>query len=430
MLNKKTLDFYKKYIASNPKLMELEVYPLENIKASGKYKFSTKYGRVKIYLQSIYDGFSPSIKSAENKHEYFLNILKERNPDILKDIKFLSEYNGTNENLICRTKYGNIKVNPSNLFTIKSISIIHAVDKKEYFSNRLKDLNPKIAKEVEIVEYKNTPQKCVFKHKYGLLECESTRTLKIKEITITQAIDKNEFFFNQLKDLNPDFLKNNLPISYYEDHSKKIYFVNENGVFGIIPQGIITSKVISPSSYVNYKNYFLIRAKQIHGNNYDYSLIDSEVSSKSKSKIICKKHGIFEKRLKYHITDSCTGCQKCSKENLKGSYGAKRGLEKNKQYYKNTQGLLYLLKIEVKDTKEVFYKVGITKRTIAKRFSDINTRCKITILKKENNNLYSLAKKEQEILKQLKEFKYIPNIKFGGYTECFNVNPLDHITYE
>lgn len=56
---------------------------------------------------------------------------------------------------------------------------------------------------------------------------------------------------------------------------------------------------------------FINKAKKIHGNRYDYSLVDYK-SAKTKVKIICKKHGIFEQTPTNHL--SKRGCPECGKE--------------------------------------------------------------------------------------------------------------------
>jgi len=55
---------------------------------------------------------------------------------------------------------------------------------------------------------------------------------------------------------------------------------------------------------------FIREAKLIHGDVYDYSLIDYK-SNKTKIMIVCKKHGVFEKIPKLHLKGS--GCGKCIK---------------------------------------------------------------------------------------------------------------------
>ena len=54
---------------------------------------------------------------------------------------------------------------------------------------------------------------------------------------------------------------------------------------------------------------FIERAINIHDNKYDYSLVDYK-NNKTKVKIICKKHGIFE-QLPIHHVDAKSGCHKC-----------------------------------------------------------------------------------------------------------------------
>jgi very-short-patch-repair endonuclease len=58
----------------------------------------------------------------------------------------------------------------------------------------------------------------------------------------------------------------------------------------------------------NYKFTFIKRAKEIHGDRYDYSLIDYK-KSEEKIKIICHKHGIFEQTPHDHLCGR--GCPHC-----------------------------------------------------------------------------------------------------------------------
>ena len=54
---------------------------------------------------------------------------------------------------------------------------------------------------------------------------------------------------------------------------------------------------------------FIIKAKNIHGDNYDYSLVNY-INGKSDIKIICLIHGIFKQRPSHHLSGH--GCRKCS----------------------------------------------------------------------------------------------------------------------
>lgn len=55
---------------------------------------------------------------------------------------------------------------------------------------------------------------------------------------------------------------------------------------------------------------FIKKSKDIHGNKYDYSLADY-INSKSKIKIICPIHGVFEQTPNNHLSKK-QGCSKCS----------------------------------------------------------------------------------------------------------------------
>lgn len=65
----------------------------------------------------------------------------------------------------------------------------------------------------------------------------------------------------------------------------------------------------SPDSYSrNTQEYFIERCLKVHGNEFDYSLVDY-TSTKNKVKIICKIHGVFEQVAANHLKGS--KCGKC-----------------------------------------------------------------------------------------------------------------------
>ncbi|MDR0676612.1 MAG: DUF723 domain-containing protein [Elusimicrobiota bacterium] len=60
---------------------------------------------------------------------------------------------------------------------------------------------------------------------------------------------------------------------------------------------------------------FIEEARQIHGEKYDYSLVEYK-NAHTKVKIICPKHGVFEMRPNNH-TSQQQGCPKCANNNSK-----------------------------------------------------------------------------------------------------------------
>jgi len=59
---------------------------------------------------------------------------------------------------------------------------------------------------------------------------------------------------------------------------------------------------------VNKTKNFILKSKKIHGDAYDYSLVEY-INCKKKVKIICKEHGIFEQTPDNHIRQR--GCPMC-----------------------------------------------------------------------------------------------------------------------
>lgn len=63
-------------------------------------------------------------------------------------------------------------------------------------------------------------------------------------------------------------------------------------------------------------NTFIQKAQQIHGNKFDYSLVEYK-SSNIKVKIICSIHGIFEQQPSNHLQGKkCNFCAKNTKKNI------------------------------------------------------------------------------------------------------------------
>ena len=85
----------------------------------------------------------------------------------------------------------------------------------------------------------------------------------------------------------------------------------DHGVFEKLPTAHLYSKQGCPmcSNKKITSEMFTKKSKEIHGEKYDYSLVEYKNSSK-KVKLICKDHGIFEISPSHHIHKK-QGCGKC-----------------------------------------------------------------------------------------------------------------------
>lgn len=93
---------------------------------------------------------------------------------------------------------------------------------------------------------------------------------------------------------------------------------------------------------------FIKKAKEKHGNKYDYSLVEY-VNNVTKVKIICKEHGVFEQTPIWHLNRG--GCLSCSNNygKLTTEHFIERAKEKhgNKYDYSNTVYIGALKKLNI-----------------------------------------------------------------------------------
>jgi protein-arginine kinase activator protein McsA len=101
--------------------------------------------------------------------------------------------------------------------------------------------------------------------------------------------------------------KYNYNMVSYEKTNKKVKIICPiHGVFEQLPNSHLSGH--GCRKCITNTKEFIDKSKKIHGNKYDYSLVEY-VNNKDKIIIICKKHGTFEQSPKEHI--SGCGCSKC-----------------------------------------------------------------------------------------------------------------------
>jgi len=101
-------------------------------------------------------------------------------------------------------------------------------------------------------------------------------------------------------------------VSYISSRTKIKIICKKHGIFNQEPSNHLRGQGCPKCAGV--KKYtlleFLEKAKNVHGNKYDYSLVEYK-NNKTKIKVICKEHGIFETRPDQHINRK-SGCPKCA----------------------------------------------------------------------------------------------------------------------
>lgn len=156
--------------------------------------------------------------------------------------------------------------------------------------------------------------------------------------------------------------------------------------------------------------------KQIHGDTYDYSLVDY-INSHTKIIVICKTHGQFLIAPNHHINKK--GCKLCSIQNT--GWTKTKWIQSALRSKRFNGFKLYVLKCY--NDNEVFYKIGRTYLNINQRFSNkyhmpYNYEILHIIENKNGDYIYDLENHLHR-LHHVDKLKYTPLIEFGGQYECF-----------
>ena len=162
--------------------------------------------------------------------------------------------------------------------------------------------------------------------------------------------------------------------------------------------------------------------KDVHGNKYDYSLVDCKKWN-DKIKIICPVHGEFSQEANSHMQGN--GCFKCSIEK-----NTKSGLKRGKNLYR-----FYFVKFYNEDFS--FLKIGVTSETVHKRCLRIcrETGMSYELFKELLFYDYDKASEFESLIKQKLpnydfDYKNYGLSKFKGHMECrlpINFNAINEI---
>ena len=169
---------------------------------------------------------------------------------------------------------------------------------------------------------------------------------------------------------------------------------------------------------------FILKAKKVF-NKFNYDKVEYGKSAHEEVEISCENHGSFKITPNAFLT-STYGCPNCGREEAKKKLiNNNTGSWKRSDWCKLAEGLkvrLYI--IHLYNEEESFYKIGITKKEVKRRFSK-KLPYKYTIIKiVESYNAGFIYDLEKILLKATKNLKYKPKRHFAGHTECREVFDL------
>jgi len=304
---------------------------------------------------------------------------------------------------------------PTNLLRGSAPSIGAAVDKTECFIVKSRLVHGDkydyshiryelCSKKVEIVckthgLFSQTPSNHLLGHGCSKCSCNTPPASQREKANFTK----------KLKCIHPEL---NV-IGDFKGATTKILVEDKGGIrYLATPSGMLKGSAPTIQLAVDKNKCFKHKAIEIHGNKYDYQFVEY-LTSRMKVKIKCNNHGVFEQNPSKHLQGH--GCIKCGDEGIPGGYEAVFRSDPNKHVP------LYVVKCT--SDSEVFYKIGLS---IDYKVRHRAFPYKVEHLKLIEGRLYETFPLEQLCIDKYKEHQYTPNIKFGGHTECFSINPLEH----
>lgn len=209
----------------------------------------------------------------------------------------------------------------------------------------------------------------------------------------------------------------------YKNNRDKIKIIcAEHGIFEQRPDNHLGgSGCPSCSSNIRYTTKtFIAKAKEVHGDNYSYELVNYK-NILTKIKITCLEHGIFEQTPHDHL--SACGCPICG---VKNKGWTKTAFKERCKINNDSLGIFYVLGCWNEDRSEVFVKIGITSRSIKKRYNSKTLMpYNYKVLHEITGSADYIYDLENLVLKNSVNFAYKPKILFGGYaTECFSADKI------
>lgn len=260
--------------------------------------------------------------------------------------------------------------------------------------------------EIEVVSrFISLTKPILVKDKYGIMSLPKASQVLLNKPTIKAALNKTEYFMNQLKEQQPDIAKLVTPASEYEAMKKKMLFNTKFGLVSLNPDNLIHGHAPSVRVAVNRKEYMRNQLLYLYDNKYDFEILSTD-RHEGKCILICPIHGRIEVDNDY-IFEGC-GCLKC-----------------NTNWEKSDT--LYVVKLT--NEIESFYKLGITyiKSNEPRRYRDYRKLgYEVEQIYLKTFDTYQECFDKEFALKQLiKPHLYQPKIwDNDSTTECFTKDLL------
>ena len=230
-----------------------------------------------------------------------------------------------------------------------------------------------------------------------------------------------EEFLIELEKRNKKVFDKVIGIVAYE--AKSVVIETIYGIIKVQKQEFLKVTDVPIKGAIDKTDFWVKRASSLRkdAKNIDYSDV-VYLDNKHKVHIRCKIHNYNYSQQPSQHMKGVQGCAYCMKQTVMYT---KSSIEAHKDFIEKIDGVLYILKLS--SPEESFYKVGIvSKHRFGYRMNQLKQIYNVSVLYTEDNDMVSTFNLEQRFLDEFRYFKYVPKIKFIGYTECLTVNPVEH----
>lgn len=219
-------------------------------------------------------------------------------------------------------------------------------------------------------------------------------------------------------------------IELYTEIHRKALVKTKYGLCLIRRSHLLRGTLPTIETALNKNDYLKNQFIEKHGYFYNYDKVEY-VKDRIPVIITCPIHGDFPQIASSHKQGY--GCAKCGYERCsiyQQEFGTGRTLPEwiDAAERSNNFDSYKLYIIECWNDNERFYKIGRTFTTLGVRFRSKREMPydweEVKIITGSAKHIWNL---EKQLHKEHKEFKNKPQIKFAGYTECFNIDIKDKI---
>ena len=349
-------------------------------------------------------------------HEQFLEDLWNKNKYYREGMfEVIGQYVETHTKILVKNKYGVCAMQPNSLLNQgANPHIISAINKTEYFINECIEKFGDNNDDLSCVEYVSNRTKIKVISKFGEYMITPHSYLsgqRSKAAYCTKSRLNKDVIFSRIKNLHPDLEV--LPFDY-NSQNDRIFVKNKYGVCNVVIACLFKGRSPTIESAINKNEYFINQAREVHGDKYDYSLVEYK-HSRIKVKII-SKNNIFLQTPSAHLSGN--GCPTEAIDRM----GWTSDIWKMSAEHSNNFTGYKVYFLECWDENEMFYKIGRTYRNLDKRFSNkllMPYYYKVLHTVEHEDPKY-ICELEIKLKQQHKMFKYKPYKKFNGSYECFS----------